>query len=87
MNMETRTLGRTDLEVGMIGLGTEHLTANRENMDAVLDLAVPAGVNYFDLVYNGPSDAHADYWEAIGPAQCHLQAQGLSETSFGRQGR
>jgi len=68
MNMETRVLGRTGLEVGVIGLGTEHLTANRQNMDAVLDLAVPAGVNYIDLVYNDPLDAHADYWEAIGPA-------------------
>jgi predicted aldo/keto reductase-like oxidoreductase len=52
----------------VIGLGTEHLTFNRENMDAVLDLAVPAGVNYIDLIYNDPSDAHADYWDAIGPA-------------------
>jgi predicted aldo/keto reductase-like oxidoreductase len=68
MGMETRRLGRTGLEVGAIGLGTEHLTVNRENMDAVFDLAVPAGVNYIDLVYNDPSDAHADYWEAIGPA-------------------
>jgi len=68
MNMETRTLGRTNLEVGVIGLGTEHLDTSRQNMDAVLDLAVPAGVNYIDLVYNDPLDAHADYWEAIGPA-------------------
>jgi predicted aldo/keto reductase-like oxidoreductase len=68
MDMETRILGRTGLEVGVVGLGTEHLTFNRENMDAVLDLVVPSGVNYVDLVYNDPSDAHADYWEAIGPA-------------------
>ena len=68
MAMETRILGRTGLEVGVIGLGTEHLTFNRENMDAVLDLAVPAGVNYIDLVYSDPLDAHADYWQAIGPA-------------------
>ena len=68
MGMETRVLGRTGLEVGVVGLGTEHLTANRENMDTVLDLAVAAGVNYIDLVYNDPSDAHADYWEAMGPA-------------------
>jgi len=66
--METRTLGRTELEVGVIGLGTEHLIDSRENMDAVLDLAVPAGVNYIDLVYNDPLDAHSDYWRAIGPA-------------------
>jgi predicted aldo/keto reductase-like oxidoreductase len=68
MTMETRTLGRTGLEAGVIGLGTEHLIARSENMDAVLDQAVPAGVNYVDLVYNDPSDAHAEYWEAIGPA-------------------
>ena len=68
MPMETRILGRTGLEVGVIGLGTEHLTFNRANMDAVLDIAVVAGVNYIDLIYNDPSDAHADYWKAISPA-------------------
>jgi len=68
MTMETRILGRTDLEVGVIGLGVEHLIADGENMDAVLDLAVPAGVNYIDLVYNNPTDAHSDHWEAVGPA-------------------
>ena len=62
MNMGTRTLGRTGLEVGVIGLGTEHLSANRENMDAVFDLAVEAGVNYIDLIYNDPLDVHADFY-------------------------
>jgi hypothetical protein len=31
--MERRVLGRTGLEVGVIGLRVEHLSANRMNMD------------------------------------------------------
>jgi predicted aldo/keto reductase-like oxidoreductase len=68
MTMETRTLGRTGLEVGVIGLGVEHLATTRENTDEVFDLAVEAGVNYIDLVYNDPLDAHAVHWRAISPA-------------------
>ena len=35
--MEKRILGRTGLEVGAIGLGVEHLTPERENMDEVFE--------------------------------------------------
>jgi len=68
MAMEIRILGRTGLQAGVIGLGVEHLDVNRENMDAVLDLAVPAGVNYIDLVYNDPAETYADHWKALAPA-------------------
>ncbi len=68
MTTETRILGRTGIEVGVIGLGTEHLSATCENMDTVFDLAVEAGVNYIDLIYNDPMELHADYWQAINPA-------------------
>ena len=68
MTMETRTLGRTNLEVGVVGLGVEHLTAKAKTMDAVFDLAVSADVNYIDLLYHDPSDEHAEHWEAITPA-------------------
>jgi predicted aldo/keto reductase-like oxidoreductase len=66
--MERRTLGRTGLEVGTIGLGTEYLTTDyvqgslSETIDAVLGRAVEAGISYIDLLYIEP-----EYWEMMGP--------------------
>jgi predicted aldo/keto reductase-like oxidoreductase len=60
--METRTVGKNGPEVGVIGLGTEHLERTPETMDAVLRAAVEAGANYVDLLY-----VETDYWEAFGP--------------------
>lgn len=60
--METRTLGRTGLEVGVIGLGTEHFDPSAEVRDGILRAAVEAGVNYVDLLY-----VDEDYWDAFGP--------------------
>jgi predicted aldo/keto reductase-like oxidoreductase len=60
--MEYRELGRTGLQVGVVGLGTEHLDPSAEVRRGVLRTAVEAGVNYVDLLYVG-----ADYWEAFGP--------------------
>jgi predicted aldo/keto reductase-like oxidoreductase len=66
--MEKRILGRTGLQVGVIGLGVEHLRAEQRNMSEVFDLAVSAGADYVDLVYNDPTGIHRDEWEAITPA-------------------
>jgi predicted aldo/keto reductase-like oxidoreductase len=60
--MERRKLGKAGLEVGVIGLGTEHLEQKPETMDAVLRAAVEAGANYVDLLYVEP-----EYWDTFGP--------------------
>ena len=62
MTMEFRKLGRTGLDVGAIGLGTEHLERSRGARKEVLRVAIEAGVNYIDLLYIEP-----DYWEEFGP--------------------
>jgi len=66
--MERRILGRSGLEVGVVGLGVEHLIPERGNMDEVLDLAVSEGCEYIDLVYNDPDGIYAGHWKAITPA-------------------
>ena len=60
--MELRTLGKTGLQVGAVGLGTEHIERTPETHDTILRMAVESGVNYVDLLYVEP-----DYWEAFGP--------------------
>lgn len=72
MSMEKRTLGRTGFEVGVIGLGTEHIIPEQGNTDAIIDLAVKAGLNYIDLLFNDlftdVFEGVGDYWDALGPA-------------------
>jgi predicted aldo/keto reductase-like oxidoreductase len=62
--MKTRTLGRTGLEVGVIGLGTEYLNGTPGNTyTSVVHRAVDAGVNYVDIVYSFP-----EYLDNLGAA-------------------
>jgi predicted aldo/keto reductase-like oxidoreductase len=62
--VEYRGLGRTGLEVGAIGLGTEYLNGQpRETVTAVVAEAVERGVNYVDIIFS-----FADYLDNLGAA-------------------
>ena len=53
--MKYRKLGRQGIEVGVIGLGAEHLeNSSRETITSVLDVAMEAGVDYTDLFMASP---------------------------------
>ncbi|MFX0003280.1 MAG: aldo/keto reductase [Candidatus Hodarchaeota archaeon] len=51
--MNFRTLGRTNLKVSEIGLGTEYLLRQPKKLVmSVLQEAIKNGINYFDIVFN-----------------------------------
>ena len=53
--MRYRKLGRTGVDVGIVGLGAEHLEfASREVVTSVVDEALDGGVNYIDLFMASP---------------------------------
>lgn len=55
--MEYRRLGKTDLKVSGLGVGTEHIEKSSEDVERILYRAIDAGVNYLDLFF----------WEQLGP--------------------
>ena len=53
--MKHSKLGRTGLDVSVVGLGTEHLHGKpRETVVSTLRRAVARGVNYFDIIFAMP---------------------------------
>jgi hypothetical protein len=53
--MEYTKLGRTGLDVGVVGIGTEHMRGQpRETVVSTLRQAVEQGVNYFDVIFAMP---------------------------------
>jgi len=87
--MQQRKLGRTGLDVGAIGLGTEYLLgASPETMASVVHHAVEAGANYVDLLYTYASFL-ADFSAALRGYReklliaVHLGGEEEGECSFG----
>ena len=53
--MKYRKLGKTDLDVSIIGLGTEYLNRkSRKTVVSVVHEAIERGINYFDLIFAFP---------------------------------
>ncbi len=53
--MQYRKLGRTGLDVGVIGIGLEHMKGQpRETVVSTIRQAVDRGVNYFDVIFAMP---------------------------------
>ena len=53
--MRYRKLGRTTVDVGVVGLGAEHLEhVSRDTVISVVNEALDQGVNYIDLFMASP---------------------------------
>ena len=51
-----RKLGRTGIDVGVVGLGAEYLEhAPRETVTSVVDALIDRGINYIDLFMASPA--------------------------------
>jgi predicted aldo/keto reductase-like oxidoreductase len=67
--VKQRTLGRTGLTAGRIGLGTEYLVdVPRRTVLEVVHAAVEAGVNYFDVLF-APPHYRDNFGAALGPVR------------------
>ena len=69
--MKTRILGRTGLEVGVLGMGTEYLVGQEEEAYIrCFQTAADRGVNYIDVLFSYP-----EYRDRIGKAIAGRQDQ------------
>jgi len=73
-----RKLGRTDINVGVIGIGTEHIVKEEQNtVTDVVHRAVDSGVNYFDLLW-----PQSEYRDKLGHALKGLRSKAILQAQF-----
>ena len=84
--MNYTKLGRTGLDVGVIGIGTEHMRGQpRETVVPTLRTAVEQGVNYFDVIFAMPEYLDQMREGFQGPRDRLLLAAHLGSTDKGGQ--
>jgi len=77
--VEHRQLGRTDLQVGAIGLGTEYLIDHPDaKVTTVIRAALDRGVNYFDLFF-----AQSRFRDQMGAAFADRRDQAILAAHLG----
>lgn len=77
--MEYRKLPHGDEKISIIGMGTSVLgESSREEMIATIQMALDAGINYFDL-----ASGHATTFEAFGEALKGRRGQVYLQVHFG----
>ena len=77
--MEYRKLPHGNEQISVIGMGTSVLgESNQEEMVATIQMALDAGVNYFDL-----ASGHATTFEAFGKALKGQREKAYLQIHFG----
>lgn len=81
--MKYTGLGRTGLDVSVIGIGTEHMRGQpRETVVSTLRMAVELGVNYFDIIFAMP-----EYLDQVGEGFRGLRERVLIAAHLGSTDR
>ena len=65
--MDCRELGKTGIEVGAIGFGTEHLPPDADTIAEIVETAVDGGANFIDVLQIDPAGDGAYVWNGLGP--------------------
>lgn len=74
--MQYRKLGRTGVDVGVIGMGTEYIWhESREVVDQVMNEAISNGINYFDIFMPSP-DIRTHIGDSIKGKRDRIMLQG-----------